>query len=217
MEISVPYLPGDRFTILFENLYGAPAEVNFSDDHTEANYQFTLNEYKSNIKLRGGPDFMDLEAEMVNTCDRELPSTFQFCFQPTGAPHFRDHDGHRTFVMTDQGFIPVKKLWTPLSDRNWLQDFQFDFSPAEGHPAVKGPMIAIVSRDRQWIVSVSTLSSKVRSIFNNREYSCIHSIPESALKPGESIQIRQRYYFIRGTLDDFEQRRQEDSAGNFSQ
>src|SRR4051812_1778949 len=53
----------------------------------------------------------------------DLPVTHETCFQTAAAPNFRDHDGHRTLLTTEQGFRPVTAIRHPVNPRLWCQEF----------------------------------------------------------------------------------------------
>src|SRR5262249_6055193 len=96
--------------------------------------------------------------------------------------------------------------------RTWLQDFWFNKPPFPGPaPTVQGETVALVSRDKQWVVSPTLLVDKPIRLFNNREYSCMHCNADSSVKPGETRRILQRIYFLRGSLDDLVARYQADA------
>ena len=64
-----------------------------------------------------------------------------------------------------------------------------------------GPLIALVSRDHRWLVSTVSMSGTPMRFVNNCEYSCIHANPPSRIEPGEEIRVRERIYFLHGSLD----------------
>ncbi|MHB0857260.1 MAG: hypothetical protein ACYC5M_06780 [Anaerolineae bacterium] len=110
------------------------------------------------------------------------------CFNPLRAPGFCDHEGHRTLVLTHEGFVPISRLPRRVSERLPLQLYPSSIS--------RVPFIALVSRDGRW--TVSQTQSVAGELFNNGEYSCQHVHTGVTLAPGEQATVSQRTYFIRG-------------------
>lgn len=223
--LHIPYLPGDQFKIFFENFWTWTGQWEtdgntavFSSDSTQADFQLTSHhhEIEASIHVRGELDCVDIDYELKNVGSMERP-THEMCFQAHGAPNFRDHDGVRTFVATDQGFKPMVQARHNIDERQWLQDYApLDKEPAKtAHgPVITGPLLATVSRDGQWVISPTSLSGHPVRLFYNREYSCLHCNPESRLKPGEQCRLRQRVYFLQGTLSDLAERWESDQSAS---
>ena len=216
-EIQVPYLSGQRFNFLFENLH--PEHENgsakFHNDHTSATVTFRQpSGLSGQLSLQGGLDYVDVDYEALN--DGTTPQlAYELCFQPTYAPHFRDHDGTRTWLKTEQGFVRRIELWHHVNRRMWLQQWQVGESGrlANGKTGkLSGPLIATVSRDGKWLIAPTTFSHPTKALFHNREYSCLHNQPQVILAPGEQVRIAQRVYFLRGGLNDLVKRYEADKA-----
>ena len=234
MEISVPYLPSDRFDILFEGLWtlnvaardaykGAECKgYTFNDTYTEAEYHYVVpDSMEVTVHLRGGLDYLDIDFQAKNIGAKVIEKAHDLCFKIGGAPNFRDHDGTRTFFMTDDGFRRLVDVRQNLEkyglDRSVFQDFW----PATdemtekrcdppGGPVVRGPLIANVSRNGQWVISIVSLTGSPERLLNNREGPCLHCDPASRLNPDEQKTFRQRIYFLKGTLMDLITRYEED-------
>ena len=163
--------------------------------------------------MTGGPDYVDVDYEAVNTGETTV-NAYQLCFQPTFAPNFRDHDGTRTWFNTDKGFVRRIGMWHHINRRMWLQAYDIGETGAiGGEPhTLTGPLVATVSRDGEWVIAPAILSHEIRGLFNNREYSCLHNEPMVALQSGETIRLRQRVYFLKGSLDDLARRFAADRA-----
>jgi len=215
-EIYVPYLPGDRFNFLFEHLRSDSDDgpARFSDDHTSATVTFRKPGLSGTLSLCVGMDYVDVDYEAVNEGVTPMVA-YQLCFQPTYAPHFRDHDGTRTWLQTKRGFVRRIDIWHHVDRRMWLQSWKVGESGrlADGEAGqLSGPLIATVSRDGKWTIAPTTMSHPTKALFNNREYSCLHNDPQVILKPGEKVRIAQRIYFLRGGLDDLVRRYDADRA-----
>ena len=118
-------------------------------------------------------------------------------------------------MLTDQGFKLRNQLPQKVMDRLWCQDFTIDEVTRTSciAPYNQKDLLAMLSRDHQWIVAPVSLSGKPVRLFNNfREYGCLHAIPYSRLLPGEHKIFRQRVYFLRGGLSTLVTRYDEDYA-----
>ena len=217
VEVRVPYLPDDRFNLFFENMWGSarPLVPQFNDDLTEARFAGTVprGQVEVQITVTGRLDCVDVDYEYANHGQTGTGPCQELCFNSLFAPNFRDHDGTRTFVSTSNGLMPRAALWHHVKDRLWLEGYDVGETPPHGRPgpSIQGPLVLTVSRDGGWLVAITSLSGPPVRLFNNREYSCLHCYPSSALKPGERKHIRQRIYFLKGTPDDLIARLREDT------
>jgi hypothetical protein len=220
IEIRASYLPGDRFACLFENHWTkAMQQAKFNDDFTSAELKSSIPNYMEvSIQLVGGPDYVDIVYNMKNTGQQEMYRGQETCFQTLWAPNFRDQDGTRTLISTDlstdQGVRQLTEVRHRVWERLWAQDYdkQAKSPPNQGPnqskegPTVQGDLIMITSRDSNWVVAPLSLSGPPIRLVNNREYSCLHCNPFSALKPGELKRVKQRVYFLRGSPEDLVKR-----------
>ncbi len=209
-EAQIPYMPDDRFAFFFEGQYERPMEgLWFSDDFTEAKVRTDSTGIESRVSIRCGRDFIDIELSAINHTDSDYHTTMEICFQPLWAPNFRDHDGLRTYMLTDEGFRSTSQIEHRVMERFWCQQYLVEKPLGggyEGTPGLNGSMVAVVSRDHRWAISPAAISSRPYRLFNNWEYSCIHSNPISGVKGGESRQSRQRIYFHHGDLKSLAER-----------
>jgi len=219
IEFDVPYLPGDRFSALFEMYWNMPLTLvsrEFGDDRTSISLVGQKPDAATiSIKIQGGLDYVDLNYRIKNEGQHEMPSATETCFVSLAAPNFRDHEGTRTFVSTSEGFKPIAEVRRPMIPRWLIGDFVFGPDAAArppSEPKVTGPLIAIVSRDAEWLVAPVSMSGRPARLVNNREYSCIHSNPPSRVKPGEELEVRERIYFLHGSLADLAARWKADAA-----
>jgi formylglycine-generating enzyme required for sulfatase activity len=215
LEIKVPYFPDDRFAVLFEQYWNMRPRIlssHFNADNTSFELRaIKPDEMQINLTVRGGLDFIDLDYVLKNIGHTVIPRATETCFQSLSAPNFRDHEGTRTMVMTAGGFKPM----TQLRGQANLRRLIFQLEPDTGGIStsadeVSGPLIALVSRDHQWLVSTVSMSGPAVRLVNNCEYSCIHANPPSRIQVGETIKVRERIYFLHGSLDDLVARRKAD-------
>jgi len=72
-------------------------------------------------------------------------------------------------------------------------------TPASGK--VRHPLIAIVSRDRKWVIAQGYGAGT--SVATNAHYSCLHSRPAwPDIPAGEERAVTGRMYFLKGNLED---------------
>lgn len=203
LELAVPYLPDDRFGALFEqywNLHPQILRSSFNADNT----RFDVTAVKPGVMqlaftVRGDLDFVDIDYDIKNLGNKVIPTATETCVQSLAAPNFRDHEGTRTMVMTASGFKPMTQLRGDANLRRLITQFKTENGLASG---VTGPLIALVSRDRRWLVSTASMSGSPARLLNNCEYSCIHANPPSRIEPGGEVKLRERIYFLHGSLDD---------------
>ena len=205
LELRAPYLPDDRFTLFFENHWQMPMDsMAFNEQHGEATLAATHpDRMRVEIRVVGGPDFVDLFYDVENIGQAELPSSVEMCLSILGAPNFRDHDGARTYILTDQGFKRRAELPQQVLQRLWCQDFTIDEVSRTSviAPFAQRDLITTLSGDGRWLVAPVSLSGKPIRMFNNWEYSCLHAIPYSRLLPGERRFLRQRVYLLQGSFN----------------
>ena len=219
LEFKVPYLPDDRFAALFEkywNLHPNIVRSSFNADYTV----FELEAVKPGLmelrmEVRGGLDYVDLDFYVKNIGEKDLPSSTETCFQNLGAPNFRDHEGSRTVLLTGLGIRSIRKF--RKEKPRWL--IWSSGSPGAENSSLdktgkQAPLIAVISRDRQWLVAPVSMSGRPYRFVNNCEYSCIHSNPPSRVKPGETRHIKERIYFLRGSMEDLMLRWKRDLASH---
>ena len=216
--MKVPYLPADRFTLLFELYWQLHMQVlgsRFSPDNSKFELravkpgQFTLD-----LTVHGGLDYVDLAFDVKNIGQAAIPRATETCFQALGAPNFRDNEGVRTMVMTAEGFKPMTQLRNHVTDRRLISEFSLDSSVVPLNAIqVSGPLIAIVSRDHRWLVSTTSMSGRPVRLVTNCEWSCIHANPPSRLEVGHQAEIKERIYFLQGSLSDLVARYKTDCGG----
>jgi len=105
--------------------------------------------------------------------------------------------------MTASGFKPMTQLRGQANLRRLISEFELkDGGVRTNGGEVTGSLIALVSRDHHWLISTVSMSGPPVRLANNCEYSCIHANPPSRIEPGKEIKIRERIYFLHGSLDE---------------
>jgi hypothetical protein len=189
--------------------------VQFNEDNTAATLQASFPDFLDlEIEVEGGVDYVDIGYDITNRGQQFMKSTVEMCLTLLFAPNFRDHDGDRTYILTDEGFKRRNNVHNVPFFRLWCQDFTVDEISQTSviAPLMQKELIATVSRDAEWVIAPTSLSGNPARLFNNWEYSCLHALPYSAAYPGERVQVRQRVYFLRGGLGALKARYERDCA-----
>jgi hypothetical protein len=108
----------------------------------------------------------------------------------------------------------MTQLRNHVTDRRLISEFSLDSSVVPLNAIqVSGPLIAIVSRDYRWLVSTTSMSGRPVRLVTNCEWSCIHANPPSRLESGKDVKVKERIYFLQGSLSDLIARYEADSGG----
>ena len=187
-------------------------------------------EYTIDVKVY--EDTVDFYQRLTNQSMETWSQTMAFnCFNNGSAISVRDYECIRHWVRTGGQFRKLIELPRVFGPRPALQLYSVEGAPpGKDIPFVESfkstpeniyieGWMAIRSRDNNHLVA--TVSKPALYIFQNREYSCIHSAPSfGALKPGESGSAFSRLYFVEANLEDWYQRMKKelaviDPAGGF--
>jgi len=167
------------------------------------------------ILMIPGEDSVTSRLTLTNRSDRTWKQGMAFnCVQCSGDPWIRDHECLRTWVRSTGQFKRLIELPRVFGPRPAIQLYSVEGAPpardipfvanfrATPEDVVVEPWIAIVSRDGKRLVA--TVSTPGLFLFQNREYSCIHSgAGFGQLKPGETGEALNTSYFVRSDLDDW--------------
>ncbi|MFH1267534.1 MAG: hypothetical protein ABIK89_17565, partial [Planctomycetota bacterium] len=123
------------------------------------------------------------------------------CFNVHASPYFENPERTRSFVWTDAG--PTCMLQMPIAPGSgepmhggWGVATADQAAP-KGGSLVRHPILAIASRDGQWIIAQAY--GEGTSVGTNAHYSCLHSRPLwPDVPPGEERSMTGKYYFIQG-------------------
>ena len=224
---DVANFPGENFTIAYPEAIGDVAKpiwfgtIKPSWAARANGVWFSTGELAGELTyemtVTPGTDVVTTEFKLTNLSSRTWTQGMAFnCFQCGAAPSIRDHDCARHWVRTGGEF---KRLWEIpriFSDRPAIQLYNVTGAPlakdlpfvanfkATPEPVIE-PWLAITSRDGKKLVA--TVSKPGLFLFQNREYSCIHSgTGFGEMKPGQSATAVNKTYFVEATLADWHQR-----------
>ena len=216
--VFVPYFPDAVFRLNLPEQVGAagfpfgwqashsPLEWHNNEDRTEAGYQCSFEEKAVlTVKLAAALDCVDFTISIRNLTDEAFKSpASNTCFNNHGAPYFVDPERGRTLVWTDDGAVRGLEMRSGVSGEplhgGWTVAKADQAAPKGGNLA-RHPLIACLSRDRQWIVAQAY--AEATSVANNAHYTCLHTRPRwPDIPPGEERAVTGKLYFLKGGAED---------------
>jgi hypothetical protein len=147
-------------------------------------------------------DCVDFTIALSNLTDKPLTGVHSnTCFNSHASPYFENPERDRSFVWTDAG--PTCTLQMPIDWRSgeplhngWPVATPVQ-NASQGGDRVRLPIIAIRSRDGQWIIAQAYAQGTI--VAGNAHYSCLHSRPLwPDIPPGQERSVLGKYYFLQG-------------------
>ncbi len=225
---NVPAFPGDSFSFGIPEAIGDTAQTYWFGsikpdwvrlgDGAWRSVGKHFNELSYTMDVIPGEDTIDIRIELRNDSPRHWRQSHAFnCINCGGSPALADHDCRRHWVGMGgrlKRLIEVPRVFGP---RPTVQLYSVEGAPKGGDiPFVASfrstpedvrleGWMAIVSRGGKRLIA--TVSQPALYLFQNREYSCIHSGQSlGALAPGETGRALTRVYFVEGTLREWHAR-----------
>jgi hypothetical protein len=168
-----------------------------------------------------GEDCVTAHFALKNESKRAWSNGMAFnCFQCGGAPSIRDHDCLRHWVRGGGRFLRLTEVPRVFGPRPAVQlysvegapfgrDLPFVASFQSTPDVVLEPWMAIRARDGERMVA--TVSQPGLFLFQNREYSCIHSgTGFGRVEPGQTAEALNRVYLLLATLEEWYERMRAD-------
>ena len=122
------------------------------------------------------------------------------CLNNSCSVYFEDMERIRSVVWTDEGAspmleIPIGGKGEPLHGGGGGAEFDGEATPRS--EKVRYPLLAIVSRDGEWMIAQAYGAG--RSAATNAHYSCLHPRPVwPDIPPGEERSVTGQLYLIHG-------------------
>jgi hypothetical protein len=170
-------------------------------------------------------DVVELRLSLTNESDRAWAQSLAFnCFGCGGAGSVSDHECVRHWCGSGGELRRLIEVPRRFSPRATVQLYSVEGAPpgadlpfvanfAATPDAVLEGWLAIQSRDETRLVA--TASRPALFLFQNMEYSCIHSAPGfGPLGPGETGEAANLVYFTEGPLDAWRRRMIADLRGD---
>ncbi len=221
----VPVFPGERFGLGYPEAIGDAARACWRiqprwDRDAGGSWKSTgrePGELSYTMTVTPGDDMVDVHFTLTNESERHWKQTVAFnCFQCGGVPAIRDHECVRHWVRTGGQFKRLIEIPRKYGPRPAIQLYSVEGAPggkeipfvanfkATPDAIVEG-WIAIESRDGKRLAA--TVSKPAMFLFQNMEYSCIHSgAGFGPLRPGETATAINKAYLVEASLDDWYKR-----------
>jgi len=218
---NVPAFPGERFVIGFPEAIGDAGAAVWYGGVTPDWEPRGAGRWRSSATVEGelsyemdvvcATDFVDVRIQLKNLSERTWAQSLAFnCFNCSEAPSVRDYECVRHWVRANGQFRRLTEIPRQFGPRPALQLYSVEGQPPgrdipfvanfESTPkiALEGWM-AIVSRDGRRLVAA--VSQPALCLFQNMEYSCIHSAPSfGRVEPGHTSHALTRIYFAETTI-----------------
>lgn len=228
---NVPCFPGESFSLGIPEAIGDSARAMWfgsvcvewrelgdgvwqSNGHADSELDYVLT-------VTPRADTVDISITLTNRSEREWPHGMAFnCFNCGAATSVRDYECVRHYagiggraarlieIPRKFGPRPTVQLYNVLgAPRGSEIPFVAGFR-ATPEPVLEG-WLAIQARDRKRMVAV--VSRPALFLFQNMEYSCIHSAPGfGPMKPRDTSEALTRVYFVEASPEDLRSRMREE-------
>jgi formylglycine-generating enzyme required for sulfatase activity len=218
----VPYFPEGRFTSFVPEQAGAAGvPLAWAAKHEgirwdqkpdgACEYVCTFTgKAQMRVTLVPEPDCVGFTIAIRNLTEEPFTGVHtNTCFNVHASPYFENPERTRSYVWTDAG--PTCMLEMPIAHRSgeplhggWGVARPDQEAPVGGN-LVRRPIIAIASRDAQWIIAQAY--GEGTSVATNAHYSCLHARPRwPDVPPGEERSVTGKYYFLRGGTEELLER-----------
>lgn len=232
---NIAAFPGAVFTLGYPEAVGDAAAAHWfgairpsweaREDGTLVSKGEAPGKLSYTLTLTPGEDTVDAYYVLTNLGTRPWKQGMAFnCFQ-CATPALRDHECVRHLVGLNGAIRHLVELPRAYAPRPAIQLYSVTGAPP-GHdiPFVANfratpadltlePWMAIVSRDGKRLAA--TVSKPGLFLFQNREYSCIHSgCGFGPIAPGETAESRNRVYFVEATPEAWYRRMSDEFLGD---
>lgn len=220
---NVPAFPEATFGACFPEAIGDAAAATWFGDEVEINWEERdggvlhcvgrrPGELSYTVTLTPGEEMVEAHLSLTNETTRDWETTLAFnCFNPNNAEAVWDHDCLRHWVGQQGQMKRLMALPRQFGPRPTIQLYSVEGAPlgkkipfvanfaATLEDVVLEGWMAIQSVDGRRFIA--TASKPALFLFQNMEYSCIHSAPSfGPLAPGATGQAITRLYFVEGDL-----------------
>ena len=225
---DIPAFPGERFGLGFPEAIGDTARTFWFntlkpdwrqlDDGMWESVARAEGELSYTIILTPSEEWVEAKVSVTNESDRDWADSLAFnCFQCGSAWSIRDNECVRHWCRTGGQFKRLIQVPRQFGPRPTIQLYSVEGAPpgmdipfvanfrATPEDAVLEGWLAIQSRDGRRLAA--TVSRPAFFLFQNMEYSCIHSSPSMGpLKPGQTGEAITRMYFVEASVEDWHAR-----------
>lgn len=228
---NVPAFPGETFSLGLPEAIGDSAMAHWSDTikpdwRQEGDSWISTGRREGELayvlKVEPQSDTVDIRIRLINESTRTWANGMAFnCFNCAAVP-IRDFECVRHWVAQSGKLRRLVELPRKFGPRPTVQLYSVEGAPlGRAIPFVAGfdatpdavleGWMAIQSHDSKRLVAV--VSKPALFLFQNMEYSCIHSAPDfGRMRPGDTREALTRLYFVESTLKDWYRRMREEMA-----
>jgi hypothetical protein len=218
---DVPAFPGERFVLGFPEAIGDAARAVWygdikpqwrqTDDGAWESTGEMPGELRYRLLITPYEDHVDAVTTLTNCSDRVWRQGMAFnCFN-CGSSVLRDNECLRHWVRVKGEFRRLVELPRVFSERPTVQLYNVEGAPPGAEipfvPNFKATPADVIAEGWMAIVApdgrrlAATVSKPALFLFQNMEYSCIHSAPSfGTLRPGQTAKALTRLYFVRSSL-----------------
>jgi hypothetical protein len=179
-------------------------------DAERLSFEGNLKRLRFRARFDAGRDTLDFRYTVQNRTRRKIALTLESCLK-VFSPMFKDIELTRTHALVrGQDFVPLISLEREDPHPRW-------YSKVSRHdmgPEKMSALVAVVSRDRKWVIGVGRADAPGRSwIGSNPSLGCYHADSKIRLGKRGRGKSHGRIYFLEGSLEDLRKRYQEDFFG----
>lgn len=224
---EAPAFPGDSFTLAVPEAIGDSARACWPPGmkiawkpQDEGGWQCEgvfENELRYLFTVTTGEETVDVRLRLTNESGRDWKQSLSFnCFNCSASKALNDYECLRHWTRTRGQFRRLVELPRRFGPRPTIQLYSVEGAPKgrdipfvanfDATPEVTlENWLAIRSRDGRRLAAI--VSRPALFLFQNMEYSCIHSASSlGALAPGQTGEAWLRLYFVESPLEEWHRR-----------
>lgn len=162
-----------------------------------AAYEMRLRELRIEAEFLVEEDRVEQRFTAVNLTPEAASFRTSSCFDLQSHPQFYDAELLRTFVLTDTGFEPLRRLSRGSPCVRWITGPRLEELGAD----LERVVLAVLSRDgRQVIGSGRRVGDAGCSVANNTLFTCLHSDSAVIVPAAGRTTTQQFFWFLDGGL-----------------
>jgi len=169
-----------------------------------AAYEMRFKEFTLHAEFVARDDCAEQVFTATNLTDG--PATFRTssCFNLQGHPMLYDLEQRRTYALGADGkFVPMRRLSRGGDCIHWITGP----APSELGGIPRWALLAVVARDGQWVVASGRGGQgQGYAVATNALFTCLHTDSAVDVPPRGTATSRQRFYFLKGSLDELARR-----------
>ena len=227
--LTMPETIGCEEEGMLLNFPGLPIHWETNNDSQTVASSYTIPEKISySLLVLAHEDFVDAEMTIKNLTKNTWHNVWSFnCLSPSGAEDYQDTLLERTYMSSGNKPILLSKTTRKIGPRPTIGVYYSDKVAADKeYPFVEDfEATSPIRTDDSYLIAFSkdgnyymaATSPQALFLFDNLEYKCIHSAPLFGdIQPQQSVTVTCRFYFSKGSVEDFVERFKKDKKANFN-